>query len=381
MLSSPGMERDVFLVGTGQTRFGEHWDKSTRDLMEEAISKAIEASGLTSLDIDMIIVANMLAEQTNNQAHLGALAAQLLPHHPPALRVEAACGSGAVALHTACAYLESKRAATVLVVGVEKMTDASVDDVSQALMGAADSELDQPSGLTFPGIFGLITQRYMHDFGLTRQQLSIVSALHHRHGTENPFAQFRSEMTPEMISESSPVADPLRLLDCSPISDGAAACILSTTYRSGLRLAASQIATDTLSIAERATLTSFSASKEAMEKSLREAEIDRDAIAALETHDCFSTAALINLEDLGLAEEGEGIRLYDALYHNKKSSLMINKSGGLKACGHPVSATGIKQLSDIAKQLTASKKQWGLAHNFGGACATCGIHILENIDA
>ncbi|MBI3331975.1 thiolase domain-containing protein [Candidatus Peregrinibacteria bacterium] len=375
------MQCDVFLVGTGQTRFGELFDRSTRDVMEEAIGNAIENSGLTSLDIDMVVVANMLAEQTNNQAHLGSLASQMLPHHPPALRVEAACGSGAVALHTATALLESKRAETVLVVGVEKMTDASTEDVSTALMGAADSELDQPSGLTFPGIFGLIAQRYMHEYGLTREQLSLVSALHHRNGMRNPFAQFRIEVTPEAVSQSSPVADPLRLLDCSPISDGAAACILSTLHRSPLRLAASQIATDTLSIAQRATLTSFSASKEAMERALREAEIDRDEIKALETHDCFSIAALINLEDLGFAEPGEGIRLYEALYKGRATSLMINRSGGLKACGHPVAATGVKQLCDIGKQLISEKKQWGIAHNFGGACASCGIHLLENLDA
>src|SRR3989338_2568471 len=381
LLHSSGMERDIFLVGTGQTRFGEWWDKSLRELIEEAVRNAIKASGLTSLDIDMVVVGNMLAQQSNNQAHLGALTAQMLPHHPPALRVEAACASGAVALHTACALLESKRAETVLVVGVEKMTDASTEDVSQALMGAADSELDLPSGLTFPGIFGLIAKRYMHEYGLTREQLSIVSSLHHRHGAANPFAQFRAAIAPETISESSPVADPLRLLDCSPISDGAAACILSTTHRSGLRLAASQLATDHVSIAERATITSFNASKEAMEHALREADIDRNEIAALETHDCFSIAALMNLEDLGFAEPGEGIRLYENLYHGKKSSLMINRSGGLKACGHPVSATGIKQLSDTAKALMAQKKQWGLAHNFGGACATCGIHVLENLDA
>lgn len=375
------MERDVFLVGTGQTRFGEWWGKSLRDLIEEAVNNAITSSGLTSLDIDMIIVGNMLAEQTNNQAHLGALASQMLPHHPPALRVEAACASGAVALHTATALLESKRAETVLVVGVEKMTDASTEDASQALMGAADSELDQPSGLTFPGIFGLIAARYMHEYGLTREQLSLVSSLHHRHGTKNPFAQFRALLAPEMVSASAPVADPLRLLDCSPISDGAAACILSTTHRSRMRLAASQLATDNVSIAERSTITSFNASKVAMEHALREAEISRDEIAALETHDCFSIAALINLEDLGFAEAGEGIRLYEDLYHGKPTPLIINRSGGLKACGHPVSATGIKQLSDTAKELTEAKTQWGLAHNFGGACATCGIHILENLDA
>src|SRR3989344_4420661 len=246
--------------------------------MEEAVTNAMENSRCTALDIDAVIVANMLGESVNEQAHLGAIASAMLPHHPPALRVESACGSGAIALHTATALLESNRAQTVLVIGVEKMTDASVDEVASALMGAADSEITRPAGLTFPGIFGLIAQRYMYDYGLTREELSLVSAVHHRHGKANPFAQFRNEIAPDVISESAPIADPLRLLDCSPISDGAAACILSTKHRSNLRLAASSLTTDALSLADRSTLTSFAASRDGMERALAEAQITRDDI-------------------------------------------------------------------------------------------------------
>jgi acetyl-CoA C-acetyltransferase len=327
----------------------------------------------------MIIVGNMLAEVTNGQAHLSAIASSLLPHHPPALRIESACGSGAFALHTACAMLESGRAKTILVIGVEKMTDVSVDDVSSALMGAADSEDDRPSGLTFPGLFGLIARRYMHEFGLSREDLSLVSALHHTQAVENPFAQFRSALTPEAVTKSTMVSDPLRLLDCSPISDGAAACILSTAIESPLRLAASQIASDSLSITKRPSLTSFSATKDAGERALSEAEIRLSDIGFLETHDCFSIAALINLEDLGFADPGEGIEVYRTLMADgRDAKLQVNRSGGLKACGHPVAATGVKQLIDLGKQLTVNEARFGMTHNFGGACATCGVHILEN---
>ncbi|MEK7591496.1 MAG: beta-ketoacyl synthase N-terminal-like domain-containing protein [Patescibacteria group bacterium] len=379
------MERDIFLAGQGLTRFGEWWGKSLRDLMDEATEAALQSSGMSALDIDLVIVANMLAETTNDQAHLGAVASSLLPHHPPALRVESACGSGALALHTACAFLESKRAETILVIGVEKMTDASNDAISQALMGAADSELDAPSGLTFPGIFGLITNRYMHEYGLTRDELSLVSAVHHRHGKENPFAQFRQEISPDAVSESPLVADPLRLLDCSPVSDGAAACILSTIRRSPFRIAASAVAADSVSITERASLTSFPATQEAMRHALEEANIERSDVHAIETHDCFSIAALINMEDLGFAEPGEGIKIYKSLWGRNVPApqypFFINKSGGLKACGHPVAATGMKQLIDLRKQLASSRETFGLAHNFGGACGSCGIHILENLEA
>ncbi|OGG52942.1 hypothetical protein A2851_04615 [Candidatus Kaiserbacteria bacterium RIFCSPHIGHO2_01_FULL_53_29] len=372
------MQRDIYIAGSGLTRFGELWEKSLRDLMDEAIDAALRSSELDVLEIDLVVVANMLAEITNDQAGLGALASSLLPHHPPAVRVESACGSGALALHTACAFLESGRAKTVLVLGAEKMTDAPTDVVSQALMGAADSELDAPAGLTFPGIFGLIAQRYMYEYGLTREQLSIVSSVHHSHAAENTFAQFRQGLTPEAVSASPLVSDPLRLFDCSPISDGAAACILSTEHKSSVRLCASQIASDTLSITERPTIVSFPATREAMDKALLEADIERSDIQAVETHDCFSIAAIINMEDLGFAKEGKGVKIYEDLYTGQ-TPLFVNMSGGLKACGHPVAVTGIKQVIDMGKCLKRENVQYGLTHNFGGAAASCGIHILENL--
>lgn len=379
------MTKDIFLVGHGLTRFGELWEKNLSDLMDEATQNALNHSGISARDIDLIVVSNMLAEITNGQAHMGALAAELLPHRPPALRVESACGSGAFALHTACAFLESGRAKTVLVLGAEKMTDASIDKVTEALMGAAHAEKDQPSGLTFPGIFGLIAQRYMYDYGLTREDLSLVSAVHHRQGAENPYAQFRMTVTPEDVSRSAPVADPLRLLDCSPVSDGAAACILSTTHRSDLRVAASQIATECISITDRESLTSFAATREAVEHAFAEAEIERTDIHTLETHDCFSIAAVINLEDLGFAKPGEGIEVYRNLWNSTpaspEGSPSVNFSGGLKACGHPVAATGVKQLIDAGKTLAKTHGGCALTHNFGGACATCAVHILENLSA
>jgi len=372
------MQSPIYLTGSGQTTFGEHWDKSLKDLMEESIDAAIESADCTALDIDMVVVANMLGEITSDQAHLGAMAASLLPHHPPALRAEAACASGAVALHTACALLESGKAQTVLVIGVEKMTDISPSKIAAALMGAADSEKDAACGLTFPGIFGLIATRYMHEHNLSREQLNLVSARHHKNAITNPFAQFRKEIPAESISASPRVADPLCMLDCSPISDGAAAVILSTKPNGDIRIVASQLATDTLSITDRPTITSFAATKDAMASALEEANITREDISHIELHDCFSIAALISLEDMGFANSGEGINLYAETLPTAHCPLSINSSGGLKACGHPVAATGIKQVIDISKQLRKSGKSYGLAHNFGGAAATCGIHILES---
>jgi acetyl-CoA C-acetyltransferase len=371
------MNTTVSLVGTGQTRFGEWWNKSLKDLMQEAVTAALENSGLDAEEIDLVIVGNMLGEVASDQAHLGSLASSLLPHRPPSLRVESACGSGGMAIATACAFLESHRAETVLVIGAEKMTDVSADKISEGLMGAADSESDRPSGLTFPGIFGLVANRYMHDFALSREDLSLVSAVHHRNAVTNPFAQFRSAITPEAVSRSSMVSDPLRLLDCSPVSDGAAACILSTKHKSDLLLRASQIASDAVSLTDRMSLTSFAASNVSMSKALSEAELTVADISVLETHDCFSIAAVINMEDLGFANVGEGINIYKALWNGEKIPLSVNASGGLKGCGHPVGATGIKQLADAAKTLERQGERYAVTHNFGGVCASSAIHILE----
>lgn len=368
------MRKDIFIIGRGQTKFGELWDMSLRDLMQAAVDEAIENAPCNVLDIDMIVVANMLGETVSNQAHLGAMASGLLPHQPPALRTEAACASGTVAMHTACSLLECGKAKNILVVGTEKMTDASTEEISAALMGAGDAEKDGDVGLTFPGIFGLVTTRYMYEYGLTRDDLSVVSSVHHKHAVANPNAQFRREVSPEQVTASTLVSDPLRLLDCSPISDGAAACILSTEHQSNIRLAASQLGNDALSLADRPTLTSFAATRDAMENALNEAEVERTDISHIELHDCFSIAAVIHLEDMGFAEPGRGIELY------KKESpeLSINASGGLKACGHPVGATGVKQITDLCKQLEQSENEWAVAHNIGGVGATCGIHILQH---
>lgn len=386
------MQRDIFLIGSGQTTFGELWSKSLRDLAEEAVAKAIADAGCLPTDIDAVVVANMLAETANNQAHLGAMASALLPHRPPALRVEAACASGSVAIHTACALLESGRAETVLVLGIEKMTDVPGEIIAQALMSAADAEDDLPSGLTFPGIFGLIAQRYMHEYGLVREDLNFVSACHHRNAAGNPHAHFHNPITPEDVEKSPLVADPLHVLDCSPVSDGAAACILSRCRpersrratppnHSTIRIAASALAHDTLSITQRPSITAFPATIKAMDQALTEASITRDDICSIEHHDCFSIAAIMNIEDLGFAEKGHGIDYYkktkNARTQERKNS--CNASGGLKACGHPVGATGVKQVIETARQLKKNGGRWGLAHNFGGACATCCVTIIENL--
>ncbi len=380
---SVSMRDTVYILGGGQTRFGELWHASIADLIREAVDEAITSTGILATDIDAVVIGNMVGGETAQQAHLGTFTSSLLPHHPPALRVEAACASGGLAVHTACALLESNRAETVLVVGAEKLTDISGEIVTSALMHAADAEKDLPSGLTFPSIFALTATAYMHQYGLRREDLSLVSACSHRAAVKNPYAQFRKEISESVISKSPLVADPLRLLDCSPITDGAAALILSTRKESPVRIAASQIASEPLSLADRASLTSFVSTRTAFGKALNESGWKRNDIDVLELHDCFSIASLIHLEDCGFAEEGRAIQLFRDRDTDAAGSLPVNPSGGLKACGHPIGATGVKQVLDCFKQLTnqapnqVKNASRAMAHNLGGVGATCAIHLLE----
>ncbi len=379
------MRETVYVLGGGQTRFGELWGKSLADLIREAVDAAIANTGILPTDIDMVVIGNMVGGETAEQAHLGTFASSLLPHHPPALRVEAACASGGLAIHTACAFLESDKAETILVIGAEKLTDVATDIVTSALMHAGDAEKDGPAGLTFPSIFALTAAAYMHEYGLKREDLSLVSACSHMAAVRNPYAQFRKEIPAATISRSPLVADPLRLLDCSPVSDGAAAVILSTKRESSVRIAASQLANESLSLADRESLTSFVSTRTAFTSAMKEANWNKNDIDCIELHDCFSIASLIHLEDCGFADEGRAIELFRRNDTDANGSLPVNPSGGLKACGHPIGATGVKQVLDCFKQLTAQAPNQVqnatrvMAHNLGGVGATCTVHLLESI--
>lgn len=378
------MHDTVYVLGGAQTKFGELWGQSLADLARSAMDAAIAQTGVLPTDIDAIVVGNMIGGETAQQAHLGTLCSSHLPHRPPALRVEAACASGGVAVHTAMALLESGRASTVLVLGAEKLTDVAGETVTSALMHAGDSEKDAEAGLTFPGIFALTAAAYMHQYGLTRDDLSLVSETSHKAAVANPYAQFRRAIPRAAITKSPLVADPLRLLDCSPITDGAAAILLSTTKTSPVRIAASALRSDTVSLVDRPTLTSLSATKRAMAAAMAEAGWSKMDIDILELHDCFSIASIIHLEDMGFAEEGRGIEIFRSGDADVTGSLPVNCSGGLKACGHPIGATGVKQILDCFKQLThqAPNQVQGakraLAHNLGGVGATCTITLLES---
>ncbi|MGA2934756.1 MAG: thiolase domain-containing protein [Methanomicrobiales archaeon] len=383
--------RDVAIIGIGCTTFGEKWEASFRDLFVEAGSLALADAELAGEHIDAMYVGNMSAGRFIEQEHIGALIADyagLSTRHIPSTRVEAACASGGLAFRQAVIAVASGMEDIVVAAGVEKMTDVGTGASVDTLAGAADREWEGFMGATFPGLYAMIATDYMHRYPLTREQLAMVAVKNHRNGAKNPIAQFRSEITLETVLSSALVADPLRLFDCSPITDGAAAVILAPLERAReftdtpVKVLATAQASDTIALHDRRDISCLDATVVAGERAFAMARLPRGKIDFMEVHDCFTIAEICAIEDLGFCKKGEAGRLTEEGVTALNGDLPVNTSGGLKACGHPVGATGIKQVCEIVQQLRgeAGARQVdgeiGLTHNVGGTGATVVVHIL-----
>ncbi len=374
------------------TQFGELWDKSLFDLVEEAIAGVFKQTKLVNKQIDAVFFGNMLAGVLENNLHSASKIAEILKVNIPIFRTEAACASGGAAFNLAKTYLEANSNKNVLVIGAEKMTDYSPEETIAALSAAASGE-EQEAGLTFPGLYALMANFYLTKYHYTEENLAYVSVKNHYHGSLNDKAHFRKKISVEDVLKSPYVAYPLKVLDSSPISDGASAVILTNNYdlikkqEHSVSVLASEVATDTISLKERIKLDEILATKNAANIAFKKAKITRRDIDIAEVHDCFSIAEILAMEDLGFWKKGEGgkiIKEWGTMYGNG-GSLIVNTSGGLKAAGHPVGATGIKQIGEIFLQLTnqAEKRQvknsqYGLAHNVGGSGGTAIVTILAN---
>lgn len=379
---------DVFIIGTGMTPFGELWDRSLRDLYVEAALAAIDDAAVDRLD--SMYVGCMTSGLFVGQEHIGALMADYLGRAPiPATRVESACASGGIAVRQAYLEIASGASEVVLAGGVEKMNDGA--DVTAALAAASDQEYEAYQGITFPGLYALIARAHMHRYGTTSEQLARVAVKNHRHGALNPKAQFQYEITIDQVLNSTQVADPLRLLDCSPVTDGAAAVILASAEVAGklkghpaVKITASAQASDTFALHNRQDLTHLGAVQRAGELAFVQAGRTMEDIDVVELHDCFTIAELCAMEALGIAEPGKAAALVETGETTLGGRLPINTSGGLKAKGHPVGASGVAQIVELTTQLrgTAGKRQvegarLALAQNMGGTGASCTVHILE----
>lgn len=386
----------IKVAGTGLTKFGELWNKSLLDLALDASKEAISDSQLTTSDIDAVFVANMIHGKLSNQDQLGALVASTLGINGGSFRIEAACASGGLAIHLAIQSLLAGTYKNVLVVGAEKMTDVGASQISSALMGAG-SEAERKAGLTFPALYALMAKAHMQKFGTTRSHLASVAVKNHLHASMNEKAQFPFEVSIAKVLESPVISSPFTLFDASPITDGAGAVVLSLEDDGPPSLKASEgrsksvyitgsaVATDTVDLASRDSLTEIKATKLAAQQALKQAGIKIEDIKVAEVHDCFTIAEILAMEDLGFCKKGEGGKFIQDGHTKLGGKLPVNTSGGLKACGHPVAATGIKQIIEIANQLQnkLGKRQVkdaniGLTHNVGGSGATVAVHILQN---
>ena len=333
------------------------------------------------------------------QEHLASLLADYLGQCPiPAARVESACASGSLAVRMGWMEVAAGVSDIVMVGGVEKMLDVDGAGATYALATAADQEWEGYNGATFPGLYAMIANAYQAKYNISadtfRKQLAHVAVKNHANGLLNPNAQFRMKVSLEQVMNSTLVADPLRLLDCSPITDGAAAVILcpldmaKTKFKNHppIAIIGSGAATDTLALSDREDMTYLKATEVAAERAYKMANVKPEDIDFAEVHDCFTIAEICTTEALGFFEVGKGGDAAMAGVTARDGAKPINPSGGLKSKGHPVGATGAAQIVEIAHQLRgdADKRQLekahlGLAQNMGGSGGSTIVHILKAV--
>jgi acetyl-CoA C-acetyltransferase len=385
--------RDVAVLGVGMNRkWGELWDVSLRDIFVEAALNALDDAGVDH--VDSIYVGCMSGGLFTGQEHLGCLMADYLGMTPvPATRIESACASGGAAVRQGYIEVASGVSDLVLVGGVEKMTDVSGDEAAYALSTAADMEYEAYHGITFPGLYALMAKVHMERYGTTCKQLALVAVKNHRHGAMNPEAQFPFEISVEDVLQSAMVADPLRVLDCSPVTDGAAAVVLCSlemartiSRKPVVKILASAQASGPIALSSRPDPAWLDATATAAGKAYKMAGKTPADMDVAEVHDCFTIAEILILEALFLVEKGKGGQAAESGFSALGGKIPVNTSGGLKSKGHPVGATGVAQVVEITRQLRgiAGARQVkgarvGLTQNMGGTGGSSVVHIFEAI--
>ena len=376
----------VIVASVGYTKVGDHWDKSILDLAVEASKKALKPH--PNIKPDTIIVGNMFSSQSARQEHLGALLASALNLvGTPAFKVEAACASGGVAFNVGYRLVRSGEAASVLVVGVEKMRDLDVAETSLALTMAESAEYTQFIGATFLSLNAMLARLYQETYNVTRDELSAFPVIAHQNAATAEHAQFRKAISIEDVSRSPLVSDPLRLLDCAPIGDGAAAVLLTSDKLveedDEVEVLSSKISTNVFSLYERDDMLTFSATKEAARKAFSEAGIGVEDVDVLEIHDAFSVTAALSVEAMGFSKPGEGAKDASAGVYSLKGRYPALTFGGLKGRGNPAGATGLYQIAELWLQLKGrgglnqvEDCRIGLAQNIGGVDTTSVVTVL-----
>ena len=382
--------RPVAVVAIGKTPFGAFADRDIRSLAVEALSKCLTDGQIRPQQVDAFYLGNFAGPSFVGQNHLAPyIAAEAGISGVPCTRFEAACASSGSAFFHAWAAVSAGLYDMVLAAGVEKMTSQTTARTAEILAGAGDMSGEMGAGATFPALFAMIARRHMHEYGTTREHLAAVAVKNHRHGAMNPLAHMRKLITIEKALEAKMICDPLTLYDCSLVSDGAACVALVPLERAGdfpnkpVRILGVAQTSDHVALDRKPSITTFEAVRKAGEKACAMAGVSAQEIQFAELHDCFTIAEIIATEDLGFVEKGAGGPYAAAGHTSLGGSRPVNVSGGLKSKGHPVGATGVAQIYDVAQQIRreAGERQienarLGLAENLGGSGATAVVTIL-----
>jgi acetyl-CoA C-acetyltransferase len=378
--------RSVAIIGIGQTKIDEAWEKSIRQIAAEAIHAALKDAGRESAD--GIFLGNMMSGIINSQNNLGPLVADWAGLKTPAVKVDAACGSGGAALRAGLMAVGSGELETALVVGVEKMTDRHPHEVTVALATAADADYEVDMGVSFVGLNALIMRRYMYEFGWKHADFAQFAINAHANAMHNPYARLHHAITLEEFEKSAMIATPINLLDASPIGDGAAALYIvpADSLQTGSRIliAGSSAATDTIALHDRPDPLFLAAAYKSSQAAYQQAGVGPGDIDVFELHDAFTVMSALSLEACGFAERGQGPRLALDGKLTPQGSIPVMTRGGLKARGHPVGATGVYQVVEVVQQLRGEcgktqvpEARIGMTQNIGGSCATIITHILK----
>lgn len=385
----------VRIAGVGLTDFGQQPERTSRDLFGEAGVAALEDADLVRDDIEALFYGNFMGEVGDHQGHMGPLAAEAVGLDVPATRFESACASSATAVREAVMDIRNGEYDAVLVGGAERMTNISTEKATDALALAADDLYEISAGMTFPGAYAMMARAYFEEYGGSREDLAHISVKNHQNALANEHAQYHEEISVEDVLDAPPVAEPLGLYDACPLTDGASAVVLvSDEYAVTHDVDASVSVTgtgqgsDKLALQAREFLARTPAAEKAAEEAYTDAGITADDVDVIEVHDCFTIAEVMAIEALGLYDPGEAIDAARTGATTQNGAHPVNLSGGLKAKGHPVGATGTNQIAALTQLLRGDHPHsdkigdtpTAVAHNAGGTAASTAIHVLEMRD-
>ncbi|MFB6165659.1 MAG: thiolase domain-containing protein [Haloarculaceae archaeon] len=380
----------VQIAGVASTNFGKHPESSSRELFSEAAASAFADAGTGPADVEAVYVGNFMGDLIEDQGHMGALLADAAGARDAAsVRIESACASSGAAVRQATLAIEAGAYDVVLVGGTEMMYSAGTKRITDALANAADNEYENQVGLTFPGIYAMMARRYLREYDASHEDLAAVAVKNHHFGVDNPIAQFREDISVADVLEANPVATPLGLLDCCPISDGASAMVLVSDdvaherdLDAPVTVRGSGQSSDSVALQDRPDVARTAAAERAAHEAYDRADVGPDEVDVAEVHDCFTIAEVLAIESLGFYERGAGASAAADGETDLDGAIPVNTSGGLLAKGHPVGVTGVEQLVELTKQLEGrhpnqvADANVAVAHNVGGSGASAVVTVL-----